>query len=151
MTAARQMLPPDLPTPEEIQLARTSSRQIAALLGQGDTARLRVHNGEETIDVPVSALRLLADILVFMGEGKAVNIMPSNAALTTQTAADFLNVSRPYLVGLLEKGEIPFHTAGTHRRVYFQDALAYKEQRDAESHQALEELAAQAQELGMGY
>jgi excisionase family DNA binding protein len=145
------MAPPNSPTPEEIELARVSSRQIAALLGQGANARVRVHNGEEIIEVPLTALRLLVEILGFMGEGKAVNILPTNAALTTQMAADFLNVSRPYLIGLLENKEIPFHMAGTHRRIYVKDAIDYKNKRDQESANAMDELADIAQEHGMGY
>ena len=77
--------------------------------------------------------------------------MPIHAELTTKEAADILNVSRPHLVKLLEAGEIPFHKTGTHRRVRFEHLRNYKDQMRAEQERALEELAAQAQELGMGY
>jgi excisionase family DNA binding protein len=140
-----------MPTVQETELARTSSRLLAACLGRDETARLRVHDGAEVIEVPVKALRMLVDILANMAEGRAVQIMPSNAELTTQAAADLLNVSRPHLVSLIERGLIPFHKTGTHRRLYVTDVLQYKHRRDAESQLAMEELATQAQELDMGY
>jgi excisionase family DNA binding protein len=151
MTAHRHAAPPSPPSAEEVELARTSSRMLAACLGHGETARLKVIDGDDEIVVPVRALHLLVQILANMAEGKTVGIMPSNAELTTQQAADFLNVSRPFLVSLLEGGSIDFHKIGSHRRIYVQDLLAYKTKRDAQSEAALDELAAQAQELDFGY
>lgn len=71
--------------------------------------------------------------------------------MTTQEAADVVNVSRPFLVQLLEKGDMPFHKIGTHRRVRYQDVIAYKKRIDAERRTAQDELAVLAQELGMRY
>lgn len=151
MTALRNNLPTALPTAQEAELARTSSRLLAHCIGHGPTARLRVIDGEGEIEVPVAALRMLVDILANMAEGNAINIVPIHAELTTQQAADFLGVSRPHLVGLVERGELPHHKVGTHRRVYFRDLLEYRTQRMAQSKAALDALAAQAQKLGMGY
>lgn len=143
---------PVLPTDAEARLARTSSRLLAAYMGHGETARLRVIDGDQgIIEIPVSALRLLIDILAQMAEGNGVTIMPVHAELTTQQAADFLNVSRPYLIDLLERKELPFHKVGTHRRVLFKDLLAYRERSRLDMDQALDQLAQQAQEHGLGY
>lgn len=145
---------PVSPTEEETQLARESSRRLAAHLGKRRELRMQIlEEGKPTEDmtIPASALRLLSLILTEMAQGNAVTLIPVHAELTTQQAADLLNVSRPFLVRLLEEGRIPHHKVGTHRRILFRDLMAYKRQRDAASSRALDELAAQAQELDMGY
>ena len=144
-----------LPSAEDIALARESSRVLSTVLQtRADTQTIDFHDDKgavRSVTLPTSALRLLLDVLTEIGQGNAVTIIPIHAELTTQEAADLLNVSRPFLVQLLEKGEIPFHKIGTHRRVRYQDVIAYKNRIDAERRKALDELAAQAQELGMGY
>ena len=144
-------LSPTFPSEEEAKLARESGRLLAAIVGKGKAARLKVVVGKEELNVPVAALRLLVDILAQMAEGNAVTIMPIHAEFTTQQAADFLNVSRPHFVGLLEANEVPFRKVGTHRRVLFKDLLAYREKSLASRRKALDELSKQAQELKMGY
>ncbi len=144
-----------LPTAEETALARESGRTLSAYLQTRAEAQqieiLDDKGAAHQVHIPVSARRLLVDVLTVIGEGNAVSIIPIHAELTTQEAADVLNVSRPFLVQLLERGEIPFHKIGTHRRVRYQDVLAYKERTDAERSKALDALAEQAQALNMGY
>lgn len=144
-----------LPTSEEVVLAQASGRAISAYLQtRAETQQIEILDDKgksHAVRVPVSALRLLVDVLTEIGEGNAVSIIPIHAELTTQEAADVLNVSRPFLVQLLERGKIQFHKIGTHRRVRYQDVIAYKEQIDAERSKALDALTEQAQELNMGY
>ena len=144
-----------LPTRDEVTLAKESGRQLSLYLcSKEETQSIRVidQTGEhEAVRVPTAAYRLLIDILAQMAQGNAVSLIPVHAELTTQEAADMLNVSRPYLVKLLDAGKITFHKVGTHRRVRYQDLVQYKNQIDTEQLKALEDLSAQAQELNMGY
>lgn len=142
------------PTPEEVQIARESSRTLAAVLEtrvEAQQIELSTPEGSKHLMVPVSALRLLVEILTQIGSGNAVRIIPIHAELTTQEAADLLNVSRPFLIEALERNEIPYRKVGTHRRIRYEDVLTYRERIDAERKKTLDELAAQAQELNLGY
>ncbi|MFN3648310.1 MAG: helix-turn-helix domain-containing protein [Armatimonadota bacterium] len=150
------LLEPDelqAPTEEESLQARESARRLAPLANTGHGVELQVGHEPEPVrvELPPVAVRLLVDLLNQLAEGHAVTLIPIHAELTTQEAADFLLVSRPYLVDLLERGEIPFRKVGTHRRVFCRDLLDYKRRIDAARHETLDELQAQAQELGMGY
>lgn len=144
-----------LPTAEEVAIARESGRALSAYLQtHAETQQIEIcddQGASHPVRIPVSVLRLLVNVLTEIGEGNAVNIIPIHATLTTQEAADVLNVSRPFLVQLLERGDIPFHKIGTHRRVRYQDVVTYKERIDAERSKALDALAEQAQALKMGY
>jgi excisionase family DNA binding protein len=143
---------PLVPTGEDIRLARQSGRVLAAQLGRPTKLRLVNDDQEgEVVVLPDSAMRLFVDMLGHMARGDAVMLVSVNADITTQRAADLLNVSRPFLVRLLEQGEIPYHMVGTHRRVRAADLMAYKERIDRQRMTALDELAKEAQELGMGY
>lgn len=144
------------PTPDETILARESSRRISHFVSTKANKPLRVliqpdDASEEAVSIPVSAFRLLKDILTLMAQGNAFTLIPVHAELTTQQAADILNVSRPFLIEQLEKKAIPFRKVGTHRRVLLKDLMDYKETMDRDRLKVLDELAAQAQELKMGY
>jgi excisionase family DNA binding protein len=103
------------------------------------------------IALPKSAVRVLIEALTYISEGREVVVKPLNNELTTQKAAEFLRVSRPFLIKMLEKGEIPFRKVGKHRRILLADLEDYKERIDKKRLKVLNELAAQAQELEMGY
>lgn len=145
----------NLPTEQDIMLARESGRALSTMLmTRAETQQIDFHDEQGSVHavrMPTSALRLLLEVLTEIGQGNAVSIIPIHAELTTQEAADVLNVSRPFLIQLLENGTIAFHKTGTHRRVRYQDVIAYKNRIDTERRQALAELAQQAQELNMGY
>jgi len=102
----------------------------------------------ETIEIPLSVFRVLQRIVAYMVQGKAFSVIPYDQILTTQEAADILNVSRPFLVKLLESGELPFVKVGTHRRVQYGDLLAYKDRRHKERLKALAEIDNISQEAG---
>lgn len=153
-TTINDTIEPVAPSEKDTALARESSRQLAPLLrGRKDLALQILKDGtpSEPVLVPVAAVRLLVHILTEMAKGNAVTLIPIHAELSTQEAADLLNVSRPFLVKLLDEGKIPSRKVGTHRRVLFSDLAAYKKLSDQERQKALEALAAEAQELNMGY
>jgi excisionase family DNA binding protein len=145
----------DFPQAREIAAAVQGQRALAAFLcTKEDMQRIEIYdekNKAHAVELPTSALRLLMDVLGELALGNSVRVVPVHAELTTQEAADLLSVSRPHLVKLLEEGALPHHKAGRHRRVFFSDLMAYKQQRDDASHKALNELASLSEELGLGY
>lgn len=142
-----------LPTPQEIEQAKDSSRTLSKY-ANADRVKLslQANNGEsDELILPGHVLQILLDVLAEMAKGNAIGLVPVNQELSSQEAANLLNVSRPFLVGLLEKGEIPFRKVGAHRRVYLKDVMAYKERVDQQRHQTLDQLAALSQKERMGY
>lgn len=145
---------PFIPKEHDIELASKSSKELAALLPKKEKdfhMVFKVDKQEAKLVLPFSAIKLLLQILIQMAEGNALTLIPIHAELTTQEAANLLNVSRPFLIKQLESGKIPFHKVGTHRRIRFIDLLKYKAHSDEISKKALDELVKQAQELDMGY
>jgi len=144
-----------LPLEKEVEAAVQGQRELASLLStKFETQRIDIFDKEDKphrLVLPTSALRLLVDILGELALGNAGKVVPVHAELTSQEAADLLNVSRPHLVKMLEEGAIPFTKTGRHRRVRFSDLMAFKQRRDEQSQEAMEALVQQAQELGMGY
>jgi excisionase family DNA binding protein len=149
----------DIATPSEADSrdAAQAARVLVPLLKGSKkrsprlTIRPEGQDKAEAVTVPREAFELLVRILEQMAIGNAVTIVPIHAELTTQQAAELLNVSRPYLIKLLDEGKLPFHKVGTHRRIRFEDLLAYKRKDDARRQDVLQELAEEAQKLGLGY
>ena len=157
MTAMLSEIQEDVaPSAADAQLARESSRRLTQFLAAKPKKSLRIrieaeNEPEESISIPAAAFRLLNGILTEMAKGNAVTLIPVHAELTTQQAAHVLNVSRPFLIEQLEKGVIPYRKVGTHRRVMFKDLMEYRQTMDRNRLNALEELSAIDQELGLGY
>jgi excisionase family DNA binding protein len=156
MTALLKNLQTAAPSEADSLVARDSSQRLAPYLAKKRKVRVQIvpegsRDEEESLLLPTSVLNLLFAILTEMADGNAVTLIPIHAELTTQRAADLLNVSRPFLVDLLEKGEIPHRKVGTHRRILFRDLMEFKQRSDAKRKKALDELVAEAQEENMGY
>lgn len=113
----------------------------------GQNPRLVGPDGD-SIELPASIHDVLVSIVDILRAGDGVSIIPLHAELTTVQAAEVLNVSRPHLIKQIEAGALPYHMVGTHRRLRQVDVLAYRDQLDAQASQALDAMAAEAEELG---
>lgn len=147
------LLDPVQPGDEDVTTADAALEQVTAYLARhrdGPTqVRLRVEEDGQELVVPRGAVELLARILAHMAAGQGVSVVPTHAELTTQKAADLLNVSRPHLIGLLEADEIEYRKVGKHRRVKVSSLLEYMRRDDQRRRAAADELAALTQEMGL--
>ncbi len=127
---------------------RLALDRVADFLGAEQHATLRSASGE-SVDLPEPLYLLLRDVVEHLRRGHSLSIVPRHRELTTQEAADILNVSRAYLVRVLDKEGIPYRRLGTHRRIKFGDLMAYKTRRDAKRRALLDELTEMADELDL--
>lgn len=139
------------PTKQEQKMAMESYYALMESLEHLKTsdAEIEIEETREKIKIPLRVLRLLAKILKATGQGNPISIIPVAAEMTTQAAAEFLGCSRPYLIKLLEKGEIPFTKVGKHRRVKFEDLSDYKTRKRGEREALLIEIMQGDESLGL--
>jgi excisionase family DNA binding protein len=128
---------------------RVAVRQVVAFLGRhsGATVAL-VGRGGETVDVPATVARVLEPVVRGLADGRGIAVVPIDAELTSQQAAELLNMSRPSLIRLLDEGKLPYTTTGTHRRIRLGDVLRYREQRTEARRQAHERLHEFPEQIG---
>ena len=142
---------------EEAELAKVAQRCIMASLDHSRAHRIVLIDRDSgidsspTLELPPKVLRFFAEMLGAMAEQKLVTLVPQKHELTTQEAAAFLNVSRPFVIKEIETGKIPHRKVGRHRRVTFTDLVKYQRVSQEGSDQALQDLTDQAQALGLGY
>ena len=141
---------PFVASDEEAVIAREAVARLTPIAEANQDVRLRVMESVDVVvPIPARALRLMVDVLSYMADQTAVSFIPQDAELTTQQAADLLNVSRPHLVGLLERNEVPFRRVGAHRRVRVADLVAHKRKCEAKHKVALDRMAEISQALDL--
>ena len=146
-----RLTPPPM-TDDEREMAGVAQRCIMEALDHSRAAAIVLTTDEgkrPKVELPPAALKFIGQVLGLLSKGEPIVLLPEKQELSTVEAANYLNVSRPHLIKLLEAQEIPFRKVGTHRRILFQDVAAYR-QRSLEARQlALDRLAAIDRELGL--
>lgn len=137
----------------EAIIARTSKQLLLRYAREDQSLMVQVMDADhdQPIELPAGVVTLLLDILGAMASGQGVTIIPEDAELTTVQAANILHVSRPFLIKLLEEGQIPCRRVGKHRRIRMEDVMNYKRPIDQQREAVLDQLVADAQEQNMGY
>ncbi len=141
------------PSAKDAAMARASGEVLSQFVQQRGSLRLHFREADldQPMELPAGAVSLLLEILEAMAAGRGVTLIPEHEELTTVQAADALNVSRPFLIKLLEQNVLPHRKVGRHRRVRMEDVMAYKAKIDREREAILDQLTREAQELRMGY
>jgi excisionase family DNA binding protein len=138
----------------EREMARAAQRCLMEAIDHSRAAAIALHSQDgqgPVVDLPPQALRLIAQVLGALSERRSVVVMPAGREFSTVEAANFLNVSRPFLIKELEAGRLPFRMVGTHRRIAFEDLAAYAEAMRAGQQSALDSMAENARDLGLDY
>lgn len=153
VTAALREL--ELPDRTAAEQAAQAVADLTAFLMAHPTPTTRVRlcadeaDGETQVVIPAVAFRFFVDVLAELANGNAVTVAPVHAELTTQQAADLLNVSRPYLIKLLDEQQIPFRRVGNRRKVQLVDVLEFKRRDDEHRQKVLDDLTREAVDLGL--
>ncbi|WP_186132726.1 excisionase family DNA-binding protein [Burkholderia gladioli] len=149
----REMAPPPMTEPE-LEMARIAQHCIMEALdhSRAATITLTTDTGEHpSIALPPASLKFIGQLLGAMSEGSLITLVPAEREFTTVEAANFLNVSRPFVIKEIEAGRLKHRMVGTHRRIAFEDLVAYARQMREKQAAALDRLAANSQELGLDY
>lgn len=149
-TTDKSRTPIAAPEAEAAAVVQLRDFMASKAVGERHHASLRSPDGHQ-LEIPNSIYRVLVAAVAAMAQGNAVAIVPVHHELTTQQAAELLGVSRPHLVKLVDGGEIPHHKTGSHRRIYFEDLMRYRDVRDAQRTEALRELTRKSAEFGLEY
>jgi len=139
------------PSKEEQLTARKSYSVLASSIDQLriDNPEIEIEETKEKIRIPISALKLLADILKEISQGNPISIVPVATELTTQAAAELLGCSRPHVVRLLEEGKIPFTKVGRHRRIKYEDIVKFKKDMKSIQRKKIQQLMGLDEESGL--
>lgn len=149
----REVLPPQL-SRQEVEMARAAQRCIMEALDHSRAAAITLtttDGAQPTVELPPAALKLIGQLLGAMSEGRPITLMPSKQEFSTVEAANFLNVSRPFVIKEIENGRLPHRKVGSHRRVAFDDLVTYAREMRKRQEGALERMAENARELGLDY
>ena len=135
----------------ELEAARAAADRLASVANGDDAPKYFIYDSqnEEPIELPAGAAVILRDLLANMSRGHGITMFPRLAELTTVEAAGILNVSRPYVIKLLDEGKLPHRMVGSHRRIPLEDVLTYKAESDRRMDEVMDELVALSQELGL--
>jgi excisionase family DNA binding protein len=139
------------PTSKDQKVAKATYDLLSKAYLPNKQVNLLVDKTKTSPELPEKAVQLLKELLFFISEGKSISIIPTDCELSTQDAADILQVSRPHVVKLLEEGKIPYHKAGSHRRILQRDLADYELSLKKTRKASLDYLAKQAQEEDLGY